>query len=80
MAWRDKPYECDLCGWQGMLAPTPPLNEAFCPDCCTRLLPRSSRDTCGLTLFILVIVVATLLFLAYSLRRGIIRDYPTLRS
>ena len=63
--WRDKPYECPLCGWQGMLEPSPPLNDAPCPDCGTLMTPRSWRDTWGLTLLILGVVVATVLFVAY---------------
>ena len=63
--WRKKAYECLECGWQGMCEPTPPLNEAPCPECGTPMPPRSWRDTWGVTLLILGIVVATVLFVAY---------------
>ena len=64
MGWRDKAYACPICGWQGMLPPTPPLNEADCPECGTLLQPRSWRDTWGRALLILLIVVTTVMFVA----------------
>ena len=66
MAWRDnKPYECPLCGWQGMLEPSPPLFDATCPECGELMTPRSWRDTWGLTLLILGVVVIAVLFVGY---------------
>lgn len=70
LGWGDKPYECSLCGWQGMLEPTPPVNDAFCPECGTRMMPRSWTSTWGVTLLILAIVVATVFFVAYFGRGG----------
>jgi predicted RNA-binding Zn-ribbon protein involved in translation (DUF1610 family) len=61
----DKPYECPLCGWQGMMEPSPPLNDAPCPECGTLMLPRSWMDTWGRTILILSLVVAAVLFVAY---------------
>ena len=61
--WRDKAYACPECGWQGMLEPT--LDDAQCPECGEVLTPRSWLDTWGLTLLILGIVAAAVLFVAY---------------
>ena len=63
--WGDKPYECSRCGWQGMLAPSKPLNDAICPECSELMTPRSWLDTWGLTLLILGVVTAAVLFVAY---------------
>lgn len=63
--WRNKPYECPLCGWQGMLAPTPPLNDAECPECGEPMMRRTWLDTWGLTLLILGVVVLVVLFVAF---------------
>ena len=63
--WRDKAYECPLCGWQGMCEPTEPLNEAACPECGESMPPRSWLDTWGLTLVILGVVAGAVLFVAY---------------
>ena len=63
--WFDKPYECPLCGWQGMQQPTPPLNAAICPECGESMMPRSWLDTWGLTLLILGVVAAVVMFVAY---------------
>jgi hypothetical protein len=63
--WRDKAYECPLCGWQGMCEPSPPLQDATCPECGALMTPRSWLDTWGLTLLILGVVVAAVLFVAY---------------
>ena len=64
MAWRDKPYECPQCGWQGMMSPSPPLNDATCPECGTLMTRRTWLDTWGLTLLIMAVVVAAVLFVA----------------
>jgi uncharacterized paraquat-inducible protein A len=63
--WREKSYACPVCGWQGMLAPTTPQNDAECPECGTLLAPRTWMDTWGLTLLILGLVAAAVLFVAY---------------
>lgn len=63
--WSDKPYDCPICGWQGMLTPITPLNEAECPECGERITPRPWLDTWGGTLLILGAVVAVVLFVAY---------------
>lgn len=60
--WGDKAYECPECGWQGMAEPPPP----DCPECGEPMLRRSWRDTWGLTLLILGIVVALVLFAVYA--------------
>ena len=65
MGWRDKPYECTVCGWQGMRKPSPPHNDAVCPECDTLMMPRSWTDTWGVTLTILGIVVVVILFVAF---------------
>ncbi len=65
MSWHDKAYECPVCGWQGMREPTPPLMDATCPECGTLMQPRSWRDTWGLTIVILGIVVLVVLFVGY---------------
>jgi hypothetical protein len=65
MSWFDRPYACPICGWQGMLEPTPPLNDAICPECGELLRPRTWMDTWGLAILILGIVVAVVLFVAY---------------
>jgi hypothetical protein len=59
--WRYKAYECPLCGWQGMCEPA----HADCPECGEPTTRRSWWDTWGLTLLILAIVAATVLFVAY---------------
>jgi hypothetical protein len=48
-----------------MREPAPPLNDATCPECGTLMTPRSWLDTWGLTLLILGVVVAAVLFVAY---------------
>jgi hypothetical protein len=48
-----------------MREPSPPLNDATCPECGTLMAPRSWMDTWGLTLLILGVVVVTVLFVAY---------------
>lgn len=63
--WRDKAYECMLCGWQGMCEPEPPFGDAPCPECGDRMLPRPWLDTWGRALLILSVVAATVLFVAY---------------
>lgn len=62
MGWRDKPYECPMCGWQGMRAAA---NEVACPECGTPMLQRTWIDTWGVTLLILGSVVAVVLFVVY---------------
>ena len=59
--WRAKAFECPECGWQGMSEP----GHADCPECGEPLTRRSWLDTWGLTLLILAIVAATVLFVAY---------------
>ena len=59
--WRDRSYECPECGWQGMRVPTEPT----CPECGETMTRRSWMDTWGLTLLILGVVVALVLFVAY---------------
>ncbi|MBI1832017.1 MAG: hypothetical protein HYR84_11265 [Planctomycetes bacterium] len=68
--WFDKAYECPACGWQGMCAPTPPLNDAPCPECGELMTPRPWWDTWGMTLLILAFVVGAVLFVAYFGGRG----------
>lgn len=63
--WWSKAYECPLCGWQGMRQPEGPLNNATCPECGALMPPRSWFDTWGLTLLILGIVAAAVLFVAF---------------
>jgi hypothetical protein len=63
--WRKKSYECLTCGWQGMREPSPPLNDAACPECGEPMTPRSWTDTWGLTLLILGVVVGAVMFVAY---------------
>ncbi len=63
--WRDRSYACPVCGWQGLLEPTPPLGDAECPECGTLLAPRSWLDTWGLTLLVLGVAAAAVLFVAY---------------
>ena len=62
--WRSKAYECPLCGWQGMGEPSS-LGDPECPECGEPMMRRPWRDTWGLTLLILGVVVATVLFVAY---------------
>ena len=62
MAWRDKPFECFRCGWQGMKTPS---DEDICPECGANLVRRTWLDTWGVTLLILGVVVAMVLFVAY---------------
>ncbi|MBI3823431.1 MAG: hypothetical protein HY289_12245, partial [Planctomycetes bacterium] len=64
--WRQRSYECPMCGWQGMCEPSAPT----CPDCGDDLERRSWLDTWGLTLLVLGIVVATVLFVAFAGGRG----------
>lgn len=59
--WRDRAHECPRCGWQGMRDP----GNAECPECGDLLERRSWLDTWGLTLLILGIVAATVLFVAF---------------
>lgn len=59
--WRYKAYECPDCGWQGMCEPA----KTDCPDCGESTIPRSWWDTWGVTLLILAVVVATVLFVGY---------------
>ena len=63
--WRQKAHECPLCGWQGMREPAW-WGYADCPECGEHLVRRTWMDTWGLTLLILGIVVATVLFVAYG--------------
>ncbi|MBI2807364.1 MAG: hypothetical protein HYX68_20475 [Planctomycetes bacterium] len=60
--WRDKPHECPRCGWQGL---RPITDEVFCPECGCNLWRRTWLETWGLTLLILGVVVAVVLFVAY---------------
>lgn len=60
--WREKPYECPLCGWQGMHTPS---DEDFCPECSANMARRTWLDTWGVTLLVLSFVLATVLFVAY---------------
>jgi hypothetical protein len=48
-----------------MLEPTPPLNDALCPECGTLMTPRTWADTWGRTIVVLALVVAAVLFVAY---------------
>ena len=61
--WRDKAHQCPECGWQGMANATP---QPACPECGEMLVLRSWRDTWGVTLLILGIVVAMVLIVAYA--------------
>jgi hypothetical protein len=63
--WRDRPYECPVCGWQGMREPPAPADDVICPECGSNMFPRSWQDTWGRTLVILAFVVAAVLFVAY---------------
>lgn len=65
MGWRDKAYVCAICGWHGMCSPMASSSEAVCPECGAAMLPRTWRDTWGVTFLILGVVVATVLFVAY---------------
>jgi hypothetical protein len=62
--WRAKAFECPMCGWQGMAEPTQ-WGDAECPECSERMTRRSWRDTWGLTLVILGVVLAAVCFVAY---------------
>jgi hypothetical protein len=64
--WRDKAHECPLCGWQGMAEPSDPI----CPECGEPMTRRTWLDTWGLTLLILGVVVAAVLFVAYFGQSG----------
>lgn len=66
-ALRERPFECPECGWQGMQMPA---EVNLCPECSTPLERRPWRDTWGLTLLILGIVAAAVLFVAYFRRTG----------
>ena len=63
--FRAKAYECPACGWQGMSDPAPPSHETPCPECGEPMKRRSWLETWGLTLVILSVVAATVLFVAY---------------
>lgn len=60
--WRAKPFECFVCGWQGMHTPS---EEDICPECGSNMTRRTWLDTWGRTLLILGIVLAAVLFVAY---------------
>lgn len=63
MRWlRDKPFECPLCGWQGLQTPR---EVDICPECGADLWRRTWLDTWGVTLVILGVVVAAVLFVAF---------------
>lgn len=63
-AWfRAKAYECPACGWQGMSDPLP--GDVPCPECGEPMKRRSWLETWGLTLLVLSVVAATVLFVAY---------------
>ena len=64
--WRNKPFECPVCGWQGMQRPS---EVDICPECGSDLTRRTWLDTWGLAILILSVVVAAVLFVAYF-RRG----------
>ena len=64
MLWRNKPYACPVCSWQGMRAIAPD-QDAICPECGSDLALRTWLDTWGLTLLILGVVVGVVLFVAY---------------
>lgn len=64
--WRARAHECPECGWQGMAEPTPTPD---CPECGELMARRSWRDTWGLTLLILGIVVAVVLIAAFAGQR-----------
>lgn len=59
---RERPFECPLCGWQGMHVPG---EENICPECGADLARRSWLETWGVTILILSCVLATVLFVAY---------------
>jgi ribosomal protein L37AE/L43A len=64
MAWRDEPYECPVCSWQGSRA-FGPDQDAICPECGSNMVRRSWLDTWGLTLLIFSVVIALVLFVGY---------------
>ncbi|HZZ78660.1 MAG TPA: hypothetical protein VFE62_09085 [Gemmataceae bacterium] len=63
--WRDRAFECPVCGWQGMREPPAPGDDAICPECGSNMYARTWSDTWGRTLVILAVVVAAVLFVAY---------------
>lgn len=60
--WGKKTFECHVCGWQGMQQPRA---ENICPECGSDLTRRSWMDTWGVTILILGVVVAVVMFVAY---------------
>jgi hypothetical protein len=60
--WRDKPFECNSCGWQGMQRPR---EVDICPECGADLIRRTWLETWGLALLILSAVLGVVLFVAY---------------
>jgi hypothetical protein len=49
-------------------------SDAVCPECGEPMTRRSWTDTWGLTLLILGVVLATVLFVAFAGGRGVIWD------
>jgi hypothetical protein len=64
MGWRDKPYECPLCGWQGARTFAPD-QDPICPECGSDMVRRSWFDTWGLTLLIFAAIVGLVLLVGY---------------
>jgi len=64
MNWRDEPYECPDCGWQGSCT-IGPDQDKICPECGANTVRRTWLATWGFTLLILGVVVFAVLFVGY---------------
>ena len=65
MLTNPRPYRCNVCGWKGMAEPSPPLNDACCPQCGTWMLPETWLGTWGLALFLVTLTAGIVLFVAF---------------